>query len=115
MNCRRAWFLIFTVPILLALAAPQASAQLAGNPFLIDHTPGDPLHGAIVTDASNSGVPGSFTVPPCDSPSPQACKQIDTTTSNGKELGPLNGSTTKVGVINTAPRPMPRIEMIRSQ
>jgi hypothetical protein len=106
MNCRRAWFLIFTVPILLALAAPQASAQLAGNPFLIEHTPGDPVHGAIVTDTDNSHLATTNSIPPCDSPSPQACKQTDPVTSNGKELGPINGTNTKIEPINHAPLPV---------
>jgi hypothetical protein len=80
MNCRRARFLIFAVPVLLAVAAPHASAQLAGSPFLIEHTVGDPLHGAIVNDQQNSGKTGSFTVPPCDSPVAAGCKQIDEVT-----------------------------------
>jgi hypothetical protein len=101
MNCRRARFLIFAVPILLALGASQALAQVPGNPFSIDGT---------VTDTQNSGISGGYTIPPCDPPpnsgnAPQACKQIDPN-SNAKELGPINGSSTKIGPINTAARPM---------
>jgi hypothetical protein len=102
MNCRRARFLIFAVPILLAFAASQALAQVVtGNPFSIDGT---------VTDTNNSGISGGYTIPPCDPPpsgtvqnpaaAPNACKQIDEN-GNAKELGPINSSTTKIGVIHT--------------
>jgi len=81
MNCRRARFLIFAVPILFALTATRASAQ---NPFAIEGT---------VTDAANSHVTGS------------ALKTVDPSGS-AKELSPINGSTTKVGVIHNAPLPV---------
>jgi hypothetical protein len=81
MNCRRARFLIFAVPILLALAATRASAQ---NPFDIEGT---------VTDSANSHASGS------------ALKTVDPSGS-AKELSPINGSTTKVGVIHNAPLPV---------
>src|SRR4030095_3030650 len=106
MNCRRARLLIFAVPLLLALVASQALAQVPGNPFSID---------GIVTDLNNSGISGGYKIPPCAPPpagtvqnpanAPNACKQIDPN-SNAKELGPINGSTTKIGPINTAPKPM---------
>jgi len=70
------------VTVLFALAATGAMASV--NPFAIDGT---------ITDASNSGV------------APGATKTVDPN-GNVKELGPLNGSTTKIGVINTAPKPM---------
>src|SRR6187549_2247644 len=66
---------------LVGVVAGRASAQ---NPFAVD---------GIITDANNSGV------------APGALKTVDPNGS-AKELGPLNGSTTKIGVINTAPRPM---------
>ena len=107
MICRRARFLILAVPILLVLATSQALAQIPvpGNPFVIDGT---------VTDQINSGTSGGYKVPPCSPPTktggaadeaPQACKQTDPN-GNAKELGPINGSTTKIGPINIAPKPM---------
>ena len=66
---------------LVAVAAGPASAQ---NPFAVE---------GIITDANNSGV------------APGALKTVDPSGST-KELGPLNGNATKIGVINTAPLPM---------
>src|SRR5688500_12603680 len=66
---------------LVGVVAGRASAQ---NPFAVDGT---------ITDANNSGV------------APGALKTTDPNGST-KELGPLNGSTTKIGVIHTAPLPM---------
>jgi hypothetical protein len=69
-------------------SATPASAQAAcsganAGPFCID---------GVITDANNSGIAG-------------AAKIVDPNGS-AKELGPINGSTTKIGVINTAPTPM---------
>jgi hypothetical protein len=82
--------------VLTGLFASNASAQLPGSPFNID---------GVVNDDENSGVPGGFTVPPCDGPSPQACKQNDIF-GNLKELGPKNSNTTKIGVVHNAALPM---------
>jgi hypothetical protein len=81
----KARFLIVGVPLLLALASGRASAQ---NPFQIEGT---------VTDALNShdAAHGSGS----------ALKTTDPA-GNSKELGPINGNPTKVGVIHTAPLPM---------
>jgi hypothetical protein len=62
----------------------QAACTPNAGPFCID---------GVVTDADNSGV------------APGATKVIDPDGSN-KELGPINGSSTKIGVINTAAKPM---------
>ena len=77
---------------MIAGSALSALATVPGNPFLID---------GIVKDDNNSGLTGTYTVPPCDAPSTQACKQVDGT-GNDQELGPLNSSTTKIGVIHNA-------------
>ncbi len=79
---------ITSAAIALALGAlvTPASAQTCtanAGPFCIDK---------IVSDASNSGIAGST-------------KTVDPNGST-KELGPINSSTTKIGVINTAPTPM---------
>src|SRR5436190_16001286 len=66
-----------------ALGAGSARAQSA-NPFAID---------GIITDANNSGVASGAT------------KTVDTNNST-KELGPINSSATKIGVINAAAPPM---------
>src|SRR5262245_35846566 len=79
---------VFVAAALIALSATRAAAQ---NPYSIESP------NAIVTDSSNSGVAGGYSVPPCDSPSPEACKQNDP--FGTKELSPINGSTTKIGVI----------------
>jgi hypothetical protein len=72
---------------LLGFSASRASAQAActanAGPFCID---------GVITDANNSGITGS-------------AKIVDPNGST-KELGPINASTTKIGVINTAPTPM---------
>jgi hypothetical protein len=73
---------------IVGFSAPRASAQTAcsganAGPFCID---------GVITDANNSGIAGS-------------AKVIDPNLAT-KELGPINGSTTKIGVINTAPTPM---------
>ena len=81
MNCQRARFLIVAVPILFALTATRASAQ---NPFQIEGT---------VTDAANSQTSGN------------ALKTVDPA-GNAKELSPINGSPTKVGVIHSAALPV---------
>jgi hypothetical protein len=95
---------VVTALLLLLSAATTASAQTLG-PFTLDGT---------VTDSSNSGVSGGYTVPPCDPPAvgggasgnaPQACKQIDPN-GNAQELGPVNGNSTKIGVIHSAAVPM---------
>ena len=70
--------------IAIALVGAVAGRASAQNPFAIDGT---------ITDANNSGV------------APGALKTTDPNGST-KELGPLNGSTTKIGVIHTAPLPM---------
>ena len=70
--------------IAIALIAGLATRASAQNPFSID---------GIITDTNNSGVP------------PGALKTADPN-DGSKELGPINGSSTKIGVINTAPRPM---------
>lgn len=67
----------------LAFVAGVTSTAAAQNPFDIDR---------IITDADNSGVP-------------TAVKKVDPAGS-AKELGPINASTTKVGVIHSAPVPM---------
>jgi hypothetical protein len=82
---------LFVAVAVIATSATRAAAQ---NPYSIEGT-----NVAIVTDTNNSGVAGGYSVPPCDSPSPQACKQNDP--AGTKELSPINGSTTKIGVINT--------------
>jgi hypothetical protein len=79
--CRASVMYPLIVLGLIGGAAAPASAQ---NPFAVD---------GIVTDASNSGV------------APGALKTTDPD-GNAKELGPINGSGTKIGVINTAPVPM---------
>jgi hypothetical protein len=71
------------VAALVALGATGAMAQSA-NPFTID---------GIITDANNSGL------------APGATKTIDANNA-AKELGPINSSATKIGVINTAVPPM---------
>jgi hypothetical protein len=76
-------FSIVAAVVTLALGATGASAQ-STNPFAID---------GIITDANNSGV------------APGATKTIDANAST-KELGPINSSATKIGVINTAAPPM---------
>jgi hypothetical protein len=70
-----------------AFAAPASAQTCTPNagPFCIEKP-------AIITDASNSGIAGST-------------KTVDPNGST-KELGPINSSTTKIGVINTAPTPM---------
>jgi len=73
--------LLLFATLLLAVGTSRAWAQ---NPFSID---------GIVTDANNSGV------------APGATKTLDQN-GNVKELGPVNSSTTKIGVINSAPLPM---------
>src|SRR5688572_10191300 len=74
-----------TVPVLvLALLVGFAARASAQNPFSID---------GIITDSNNSGR------------APGALKTVDPNGSS-KELGPLNGSGTKIRVINTAPVPM---------
>jgi hypothetical protein len=83
MNCRRAQFLIFAVPILLALATTRASAQ---NPFSIDGT-------VLDAPGGNSHAVGD------------ALKTIDPSGSS-KELSPINGAGTKVGVIHKATLPV---------
>ncbi|HWF84955.1 MAG TPA: hypothetical protein VG222_08920 [Vicinamibacterales bacterium] len=67
--------------MLVGVTAPRASAQ---NPFLID---------GIVTNAENSHASGSalITADP---------------NGNAKELGPINGTTTKIAVIGNAAPPM---------
>jgi hypothetical protein len=70
--------------IAIALIAGLATRASAQNPFSID---------GIITDTNNSGVP------------PGALKTVDPN-DGSKELGPVNGSSTKIGVINTAPLPM---------
>jgi hypothetical protein len=69
---------MFVIPALLLLTATRASAQ--GNPFLIDGT---------ITDAANSHASGS------------AQKSADPN-GNAKELGPVQGTSTKFPVIHTA-------------
>jgi hypothetical protein len=92
---------------LIGAGATRASAQgdIPGSPFHID---------GVITDFDNSGIPGGYTVPPCDPPAvggaatgaaPQACKQIDAN-GNTQELGPKNSNTTKIGVIHNAAVPM---------
>jgi hypothetical protein len=81
----------FVALALVALSATRAAAQ---NPYSIEGP-----NVAHVTDTDNSGLAGGYSVPPCDSPSPQACKQNDP--FGTKELSPINGSTTKIGPINT--------------
>jgi hypothetical protein len=76
--------IVISSAIALALLGAFATRASAQNPFSIDGT---------VTDANNSGV------------APGALKTIDASGS-AKELGPINGSSTKIGVINTAPLPM---------
>ena len=76
--------LVIPSVIALALVGSVAGRASAQNPFAIE---------GIVTDANNSGV------------APGALKTLDPNGSS-KELGPLNGSTTKIGVIHTAPLPM---------
>src|SRR5918996_789965 len=68
-----------------AYATPAAAQSCTSNagPFCID---------GIISDASNSGIAGSS-------------KSVDPNGST-KELGPINASSTKIGVINTAPTPM---------
>ena len=73
---------------IVSFSAPRASAQAVcsghnAGPYCID---------GIITDANNSGVAGT-------------AKIVDPAGSS-KELGPINGSATKIGVINTAPTPM---------
>jgi hypothetical protein len=73
---------------IVGFSAPRASAQAVcsganAGPYCID---------GVITDANNSGIAG-------------AAKIVDPNGS-GKELGPINASTTKIGVINTAPTPM---------
>jgi hypothetical protein len=72
---------------LLGFSASRASAQSActknAGPFCIDGT---------ITDANNSGVANAT--------------KITDPNGGGKELGPINASTTKIGVIHTAPTPM---------
>jgi hypothetical protein len=73
---------------IVGFSATRASSQTActganAGPFCID---------GVITDANNSGVA-------------TAAKIVDPNGS-GKELGPINASTTKIGVINTAPTPM---------
>ncbi|PYR50138.1 MAG: hypothetical protein DMF89_10245 [Acidobacteria bacterium] len=71
---------------IVGFSAPRASAQAVcanAGPFCID---------GVITDANNSGVAGT-------------AKIVDPAGSS-KELGPINGSATKIGVINTAPTPM---------
>ncbi len=75
--------LLRTAAIGLALALCLAPSSFAQNPFAIDGT---------ITDANNSGIPG-------------ALKTLDPH-NNSSELGPINGSTTKIGVINRAAVPM---------
>src|SRR3954447_15781299 len=84
---------ISSVAIALALtcgfatrASAQACAGANAGPFCIDGT---------ITDANNSGVPGATIVTAPVEPAGSA-----------KELGPINGSSTKLGNINTAPTPM---------
>lgn len=74
------------IAVACALTGVFATAASAQNPFVIE-TP------AIVTDLNNSGLP------------PQAAKRGDPNGST-KELGPLNGSSTKISVIHSAPIPM---------
>jgi hypothetical protein len=76
--------IITTSFIALALIGALATRASAQDPFSID---------GIITDANNSGV------------APGALKTVDPN-GNVKELGPVNGSSTKIGVINTAPLPM---------
>jgi hypothetical protein len=70
---------------LMGFSATRASAACTPNagPFCIDGT---------ITDADNSGVTGAAI--------------ITDPNSSTKELGPINGSSTKIGVIDTAPTPM---------
>jgi hypothetical protein len=87
---------VTTIVATFALAGPlatPAAAQCVPNagPFCIDGT---------ITDANNSGVPTAATPP-----GPQALITADPA-GNATELGPLNGSTTKINVIHTAPLPM---------
>jgi hypothetical protein len=88
------------VPVVGAIALVIASASSASaqatppSPFWIEAP-------AIVTNSSNSGVADTTTCPP----GPQACRQTDPAGS-AKELGPINSSSTKLGVINSAPKPM---------
>lgn len=82
-----------------AISAGRASAQNSctgagynpnAGPFCID---------GVVTDSFNSGV--ATTANP---PGPQALVTVDPS-GNSKELSPINGSTTKVGVINRVVTP----------
>lgn len=90
---------------LIGVGATRAWAQGQPGPFSIEHNTNGTVGGAIVIDGSNSGVAGGYSVPPCDSPSTQACKQVDPT-GNSQELGPKNGSPQQIGVIHKAPLPM---------
>jgi hypothetical protein len=92
----RTFFTTTVAALALIGGATRAAAQVQGNPFLID---------GFVNETNNSGIAGGFSVPPCDSTSPQACKQNDPHLS-AKELGPINGSGTKIGPVNLAPVPM---------
>ena len=96
---------LVTVTIAVACAAVFARPAAAQNPFAID---------GIIAPANNSGVCRDGSVPTENNPvgcpatanpTPQA-KQEGDPNGSGKELGPKNASTTKIGVIHTAPVPM---------
>jgi hypothetical protein len=76
---------VIALALMGAYATPAAAQSCSPNagPFCIDK---------IITDASNSGITGST-------------KTVDPNAST-KELGPINGNATKIGVINSAPTPM---------
>ncbi len=84
--CTRSFVTSATVALALLGFSASASAQTCtpnAGPFCVD---------GIITDANNSGVAGAA--------------KITDPNGGAKELGPINSSSTKIGVINTAPTPM---------
>ena len=89
---------------LVVFSAREASAQ---NPFSIDGI----VQTTNVGTTNNSGrcrdgsLPVNGVCPLLAAPTPQALSTPDPS-SNSKEIGPANGSTQQLGVINLAQPPM---------
>jgi hypothetical protein len=87
---RRVITIVSVAAAMIGASATRAAAACPPNtltgPFCID---------GVVTTSDNSGVSGVTIVTAPVEPA-----------GSTKELGPINGSSTKIGVINTAPTPM---------